>query len=140
MIHAIRNWWIGSAVIANASGRSFIIAANAVSNSMRGLTLTEITVIPNVGAAVCTSSNWRTLEALSGLKRKATREAVGIASLRICSRLVPTFGPTLVLPVIFPPGRARLGTSPARTGSPMEIMTMGIVVVACLAAKLAGVA
>jgi hypothetical protein len=40
MIHAIRIWWTGSAVIANASGRSFIIAANAVSNSMRGLTLT----------------------------------------------------------------------------------------------------
>src|SRR5262249_25409753 len=46
--------------------------------------------------------------------------------------------PRMVLPVIFPPGRARLGTSPARTGSPIEIMTIGIVIVACLAAKLAG--
>src|SRR5262249_43512230 len=55
------------------------------------------------------------------------------------SRLAPTSGPRMVLPVIFPPGRARLGTSPARTGSPIEIMTMGIVVVDCLAAKLAGV-
>src|SRR5215467_14611899 len=100
MIHAIRIWWTGSAVIPNASGRSFIIAANAVSNSMRGLTLTEMTVRPNVGAAACASSNCRTLEALSGLKRKATRETVGIASLRICSRLVPTSGPTLVLPVV----------------------------------------
>src|SRR5436190_21127018 len=72
MIHAIRIWWTGSAVIANASGRSFIIAANAVSNSMRGLTLTEMTVTPNVGAAACISSNWRTLEALSGFQRKAT--------------------------------------------------------------------
>src|SRR5438874_5782199 len=106
---------------------------------MRGLTLTEMTVIPNVGAAACTSWNWRTLEALSGFQRKATRETVGIASLRICSRLAPTSGPRMVLPVIFPPGRARLGTSRARTGSPIEIMTMGIVVVACLAAKLAGV-
>src|SRR5262249_53176831 len=88
----------------------------------------------------CISSNWRTLEALSGFQRKATRKTVGMASLRICSRLAPTSGPRMVLPVIFPPGRARLGTSPARTGSPIEIMTMGIVVVACLAAKLAGVA
>src|SRR5262249_53036823 len=96
-------------------------------------------VTPNVGAAACISSSWRTLEALSGLKRKATRETVGITSLRICSRLAPTSGPRMVLPVIFPPGRARLGTSPARTGSPIEIMTMGTVVVACLAAKLAGV-
>src|SRR5262245_41762288 len=54
--------------------------------------------------------------------------------------LAPTSGPRMVLPVIFPPGRARLGTRPARTGSPIEIMTIGIVVVACLAAKLAGVA
>src|SRR5215475_12177376 len=49
-----------------------------------------MTVTPNVGAAACVSSNWRTLEALSGLKRKATRETVGIASLRICNRLAPT--------------------------------------------------
>jgi len=139
MIHAIRIWWKGSPVTANASGRSFTIAAKAVSNSTRGLTLTGMTVTPNVGAAACISSSWRTLEALSGLKRKATRETVGMTSLRICSRLAPTSGPRIVLPVIFPPGRARLGTSPARTGSPIEIMTMGTVVVACLAAKLAGV-
>src|SRR5256885_2083821 len=128
MIHAIWVWWKGSAVIANASGRSFIIAANAVSNSMRGLTLTEMTVTPNAGATAWISWNWRTLEALSGFQRKATRKTVGMASLRICSRLAPRSGPRMVLPVIFPPGRARLGTSPARTGSPIEIMTMGIVV------------
>jgi len=28
---------------------------------------------------------------------------------------------TCLLPMIFPPGRARVGTSPARTGSPIEI-------------------
>src|SRR5215813_2229932 len=123
MIHAIWVWWKGSPVIANASGRSLIIAVNAVSNSMRGPTLIEITDTPNRGAARCSSSNWRTLEALSGFQRKATRETVGITSLRICSRLAPTSGPRTLLPVIFPPGRARLGTSPARTGSPIEIIT-----------------
>src|SRR5260370_7620968 len=139
MIDAIWVWWEGAAVIGNEWGGSFIMAANAVSNSMRGLTLTEMTVTPNVGATACNSSNWRTLEALSGFQRKATREMVGIASLRICNRLAPTSGPRMVLPVIFPPGRARLGTRPARTGSPIDIMTLGIVMVACLAAKLAGV-
>src|SRR5262245_48771796 len=84
---------------------------------MRRLTLTEMTVTPNLGAAACISSSWRTLEALSGFQRKATRETVGIASLRSCSRLAPTSGPMMLLPVIFPPGRARLGTRPARTGS-----------------------
>src|SRR5262249_44375799 len=94
---------------------------------------------PNLGAARCSSSNCRTLEALSGFQRKATRETVGITSLRICSRLAPTSGPRTLLPVIFPPGRARLGTSLAGTGSPIEIITIGIVVVDCLAARLAGV-
>ena len=36
---------------------------------------------------------------------------------------------------MLPPGRARLATSPAPTGSPTTAMTMGIVVVACLAAS-----
>ncbi len=39
---------------------------------------------------------------------------------------------------MFPPG-LRLTASPARTGSPIAIATTGIVVVACLAARLAGV-
>src|SRR5262245_5698640 len=40
---------------------------------------------------------------------------------------------------MFPPGRARLVTSPAPTGSPIPIITVGIVVVACLAARAGGV-
>ena len=39
----------------------------------------------------------------------------------------------------FPPGRARLATSPVRTGSPPLTITMGIVAVACMAARVAGV-
>src|SRR5262249_15083224 len=50
------------------------------------LTLTEMTVTPNVGAAACISSSWRTLEAF-GFQRKATRETVGIGSLRILQPL-----------------------------------------------------
>src|SRR5260221_543502 len=57
-----------------------------------------------------------------------------MASRRICSRLGPRSGLSTVLPVIFPPGRARLATRPARTGSPTPIITMGTVAVACLAA------
>ena len=40
---------------------------------------------------------------------------------------------------MLPPGRARLGTSPVATGSEMAPMTIGIVVVAFLAASDAGV-
>jgi hypothetical protein len=37
--------------------------------------------------------------------------------------------------VTLPPGCARLDTRPAPTGSPALVMTIGIVVVACLAAE-----
>jgi hypothetical protein len=62
-----------------------------------------------------------------------------MTSRRICSRLGPRSGLSTVLPVRFPPGRARLSTRPARTGSPTPIMTMGMVAVASLAACVAGV-
>ena len=46
----------------------------------------------------------------------------------------------LVIPVMLPPGRARLATRPVSTGSAATLpVTIGMVAVACLAAKLAGV-
>ena len=44
-------------------------------------------------------------------------------------------GETELSPVMFPPGRARLATSPLATGSLLLVMTMGIVVVARLTAR-----
>jgi hypothetical protein len=44
-----------------------------------------------------------------------------------------------VNPVMFSPGRARLSTSPAATGSTPLTKTMGIVLVAFLAAKISAV-
>jgi hypothetical protein len=38
------------------------------------------------------------------------------------------------LPVMLPPGRAMLATSPSATGSALPVMTIGIVLVACSAA------
>jgi hypothetical protein len=43
------------------------------------------------------------------------------------------------VPVMFPPGRGRLSTSPVTTGSPTLVITMGMVLVACFAASTAGV-
>ena len=43
-------------------------------------------------------------------------------------------------PVTLPPGRARLATSPAPSGSPATAKTIGMVEVACLAARVGGVA
>jgi len=41
-------------------------------------------------------------------------------------------------PVTFPPGCARLATKPFSTGSPAAANTIGVVDVACFAAKIAG--
>ena len=44
-----------------------------------------------------------------------------------------------VTPVMLPPGRGRLATKPSATGSTPTIMTMGLLLVARLAARIAGV-
>src|ERR1051325_3999744 len=71
------------------------------------------------------------------LPRTATREALGTISF-ISSSLFPLIsGASVDNPVMFPPGRARLGTSPFPTGSLSCAVTMGIVTVASLAARVA---
>ena len=55
------------------------------------------------------------------------------------SRFPASSAVIFVMPVTLPPGRARLETSPAPTGSAMLTMTIGISVVAALAAAAAGV-
>src|SRR5215510_14489219 len=71
----------------------------------------------------------------------ATRESFGTVSLSISRRLPANSAAKLVKPVMLPPGRARLLTNPAATGSTAScIKTTGIVLVAFLAAMVAGVA
>ena len=43
-------------------------------------------------------------------------------------------GTNVDIPVTFPPGRARFTTTPSRTGSELLVMTIGMLVVAFLAA------
>ena len=76
---------------------------------------------------------------LVGASRRPTRASLGTASLSISSILVFSSGFKLASPVTFPAGRARLATRPAPTGSPALAITMGIVVVALLAANAAPV-
>ena len=60
-------------------------------------------------------------------------------SLSNSSRLPASTDPMVVNPVMFPPGRGRLSTRPAAIGSVTSIKTIGIVLVAFLAATAAGV-
>src|SRR5215831_16461219 len=67
--------------------------------------------------------------------RTAKRENRGRASAKSSSRFPVTSGPTLKeSPVILPPGDARLLTKPEPTGSLTLTITIGMVVVALLAA------
>src|SRR5213595_2696236 len=61
-----------------------------------------------------------------------------MASFSICGCLPKISGPGVkVVPVMFPPGRLRLATSPISTGSLGKIMTMGMLLVAFFAASAA---
>ena len=60
---------------------------------------------------------------------------LGIASLSISNLFVFSSGAKPESPVTLPPGRARLETKPAPTGSTETVITMGMVLVAPFAAN-----
>ena len=72
---------------------------------------------------------------ICGSQSTATRESLGTVSLSSSNRLPANTAPMSVNPVTFPPGRGRLSTSPAATGSTPLKKTMGIVLVAFLATR-----
>ena len=78
------------------------------------------------------------VEVLVGLTSTAIRTALGTRLCRSPSRLAATSARKKLMPVALPPGRARLATRPILTGSAPTPKTIGIVVVAALAASAAG--
>jgi hypothetical protein len=74
-----------------------------------------------------------------GFNNTAIDDRLGTISFSNSRRFVPNSGATMLKPVTLPPGRARLSTSPAATGSPTTAMTIGIVRVVALRALAAGV-
>ena len=71
---------------------------------------------------------------LASCQSTATRETLGKASLSSASRFPLSSSTMKLKPVMLPPGLERLRTRPLFTGSAMRVMTMGIVVLAFLAA------
>jgi len=80
---------------------------------------------PFARAAGSSSFSCATVMGLLMLRRAAIPEVVGAISLRSSMRLASKSETTPLSPVMFPPGRARLST--ARSGSPSDAMTTGIV-------------
>jgi hypothetical protein len=94
---------------------------------------------PIARAAACISFNSNCDCGFLVFSITATGDTSGTISLSNSSRFPLKSGATMLKPVAFPPGRARLATRPAATGSPMMAMTIGIVPVAVLSALAAGV-
>ena len=69
----------------------------------------------------------------------ATSDVLGAISIRISSRFALNSVANNEMPVAFPPGWARLGTTPAPTGSPTNRKIIGVVLVAFRAAIATGV-
>ena len=76
---------------------------------------------------------------LAGGSRRPTRASLATASFSISNLLVFSSFANPENPVTLPPGRARLVTKPTLTGSPGFAITMGMFVVAFLAANADGV-
>ena len=92
---------------------------------------------PNAPAASSISFNDCALPGSVEVPKTATRESLGMISFRSSSCFPLISGARVDNPVMFPPGRARLATNPLPTGSLSNAMTMGIVEVASLAARVA---
>ena len=87
------------------------------------------------GPPASASRNGLAIAGLVGLTSTAMIVAVGTSSCSSSSRFGPTSTFKLVMPVMLPPGRLRLATSPILTGSAPTAKTIGIVAVAALAAS-----
>jgi hypothetical protein len=112
------------------------MASKAVESSPGSCTVNRRASNPSRRAAVCASCQNDGVVGLLSLPSTAMRVIPGTACLNTSPRLPPSSVPKSVVPVMLPPGRARLVTMPARSGSSTGAITIGIVVVA----RFAGIA
>ena len=93
---------------------------------------------PRAPAAACTSRDRVSALGLVGLTSSAIMVALGTSSCSSARRFGASSALKLLTPVRLPPGRFRLATRPSLTGSKPTKNTIGMAVVAALAAMVAG--
>ena len=93
--------------------------------------LTGVTSTLSDGATDWMTPNWPIPEGVAASRRTATRVTPGAISLSSSSHFPPMLYSKFMNPVALPPGRARLSTKPAPTGSTTTGNTIGTVRVAC---------
>src|SRR5262245_46170695 len=109
--------------------RAKAVTARSISPASR--TFTGLTSTPSGGAADWIAPNWPVPPVRTGSRRIATRVTPGAICLISSSHFALTLYSKLINPVALPPGRARLSTKPAPTGSGTCTNTIGTVRVAC---------
>jgi len=92
---------------------------------------TALNATPNDRAADWIDVNWPIPAGVLASRNTATRVTPGAIALSNSSHLAQISYSAVVKPVALPPGRARLSTKPAATGSGVCVNTMGMVRVAC---------
>src|SRR5262245_39206528 len=122
----------------SAPARPSTNVANAVSISASLRASTMMSCCPIFCAAPCTALRSASVSGASGLTSTAIVVAVGTSWHSSSSRFVPNMPARKITPVTLPPGRLRLATRPSMIGSLPVTNTIGIVVVAALAASDAG--
>src|SRR6185436_11863160 len=106
-------------------------AATARSISGASRTSTGLNSTPSDGATAWMAPNCPIPEAMAGSRRTAARVTPGAISLSSSSHFPLRPYSNMRKPVALPPGRARLATKPAPTGSMTTTNTIGKVRVAC---------
>src|SRR5215831_12695816 len=126
----------GSALTRRARICSRPIRSNAASISPVLLAGSARSCRPSARAAAWASGSWfAAADAKRGFQRKPMVAAFGTSSCSNPSRLASSRSVRMLMPVMFPPGRWKLSTRPALTGSLPMTNTIGIVEVAALAAS-----
>src|SRR5205823_5630990 len=108
--------------------------ANAVTSrsiSLASRRSSGLNSTPNEGATDWIEANWPIPAGIVASRRTAARVTPGAISLSSSSHLPLTPYSDVVNPVALPPGRARLATKPAATGSGVWVNTIGTLRVAC---------
>gem|GEM_PF-6006755 len=127
------------AIVVTPSARSLAATRNADPMSLDSITSRYWSFTPNAFAASSSSFITNALLGTFDVPRTATRDSFGTTSRKISNRFPPSSGAKLDSPVIFPPGCARLATTPLATGSLSCAITIGIVDVAPFEARVGAV-
>ena len=104
-------------LVSRAWTRSFVAASKTVSKFLESRTSSVWNCSPNALAAACVSFLVASAPGLDEPQRKATRVIFGTTYFSSSSLFPPNSGASTLSPVTFPPGIARLPTSPLATGS-----------------------